>query len=130
MTNWQKKLKSLAGTCVILQACVSSDMRLNRPFEQAPPEWADRPYLYGQPHYKEFDDLQALRAYCKSWGVSIDNPIACYLPQFNIVVTPSRKAWPSEREIQWLREHEEAHAKGWSHDEPGIVDWRARMGLK
>lgn len=101
-------------------------MRLGRPFEQAPAEWADKPYLYGQPHYKEFDDLQALRDYCNSWGVVEKNALACYLPQFNIIVTPSRKAWPSNREIQQLREHEEAHAKGWSHKEEGVYDWREK----
>jgi antirestriction protein ArdC len=103
---------------------------------ELPPEELDAlPYLYGQPRYKEFDELKALQAYCEAWGAVPDSRKggylqACYIPGLNTVVTPSRDAWPSQREVDGLRMHEEGHAKGWKHGTSRLYDWKAQRYLE
>lgn len=132
--KWRHKC---ALVLLILTSCEPSPVSKSKrvgPIELPPDEWIDRPYLYGTPNYLQFDDMDKLRAYCLSYSPTdyrtTRNAVACYVPQWNVVVTPTEKAWPYPKEIEAMRTHEEAHAKGWSHYEDGIVDWRARMGLK
>lgn len=92
--------------------------------EPPPEEYASGPTQTGKTRELIFDDLEALQKFCQVWGgVPQASPEragdryaqACYSPRVDIVALPSRKAWPSQKEIDQLREHEWAHARGWRH---------------
>lgn len=46
--------------------------------------------------------------------------VACYVPSMDRVILPAAKYWPSGRELEQMRVHEWAHARGWRHNEDGM----------
>lgn len=109
---------------------------LGRAVQRPPPEFREGPTISGQTKELQFDDLNALNAWCHANGVGFGDKggpgayfQACYSIPADTVAVPTRKAWPSQAEIDQLREHEWAHARGWQH--PGearpALDMKALM---
>lgn len=93
--------------------------------EAPPEEYRSGPTVSGKTTERIFDNFDEMQRFCRENGVSLGhNPgrgayfQACYVPSLDVVALPSRKAWPSQREIDELREHEWAHARGWRHSYP------------
>lgn len=99
--------------------------KANRPVTLPPARYASGPTLTGKTTEKLFDDPFELQRFCHQHGGAEparragDNYwTACYIPALDLVVLPSRKAWPSKKEIEEMRQHEWAHARGWPGDHP------------
>lgn len=45
--------------------------------------------------------------------------VACYIPTMDRVILPDAKYWPSKSELDQMRAHEWAHARGWRHNDDG-----------
>lgn len=95
---------------------------LGRAVVRPPPEFREGPTISGQTKELTFDDPDALNAWCKANGVGMGDHAgpgayfqACYSIPADTVAIPTRNAWPSQAEIDQLREHEWAHARGWQH---------------
>jgi len=94
------------------------------PVERPPEQYRSGPPMRPTTE-RLFDDVKALQQFC-AIGSGLQPArkrgdayaMACWRPDLDVIALPSRKAWPSKREIEELREHEWAHARGWRHDQP------------
>ena len=129
----------LCGLCtalsgvLLLAATPARPLGWMRVVDPPPEAFRSGPTLSGRTRELVFDDLAALNAWCRANGVTMGAKAragayfqACYSVSADTVAIPSRKAWPSSLEIEMLREHEWAHARGWQH--PGEERPKLKLG--
>jgi len=111
----------------------------NEAIETPPAIYAKGPTQSGRTTELRFDNLRELQIFCQLNAGGPPPPrrggerytMACYSPALDVVVLPSRKAWPSQHEIDELRAHEWAHARGWRHQSTGAgTDWAMSLPLR
>lgn len=89
--------------------------------EPPPPQYASGPTQTG--HTTETPNLTPEQAnyLCHVAGVWSHEPsgfpVACYNPRTDQVILPAK--WPSQDELDQMRAHEWAHARGWRHNDDG-----------
>jgi hypothetical protein len=106
-------LAVLAAPC----AGEASGLTAVRAVEPPPSQYASGPTQYGATVERTFSNPEELEAFCNLY---LGRPAsgyyqACYIPALDTVAIPDKRAWPSAREREALREHEWAHARGWRH---------------
>lgn len=91
--------------------------------EPPPEQYASGPTQTGMTN--EIPNLtpEMAHAMCQAAGTFSDKQqgygVACYIPSLDAVVLPAAKYWPSKDELDQMRAHEWAHARGWRHNDDG-----------
>lgn len=91
--------------------------------EAPPPEYANGPTQTGRTY--EVPNLTPEQSHwiCQQAGTFSTAQrgigVACYVPTLDQVILPAAKYWPSKSELDQMRAHEWAHARGWRHNEDG-----------
>lgn len=111
-------------------------LKPNKAVEPPPAGWEK---LGMHPAYtlREFDDIQALGEFCRAVGATHTGAakragepytMACVDVDGKVVAVPTKKAWPSRKEIEAVKPHEFAHTWGLIHTGDASTDWVFRDG--
>lgn len=109
---------------LVIAGCVMFGFKPGWSIEPPPPQYASGPTQTGKTTETPNLTPEQVAWLCSLYGTESSHQakgslLACYAPRIDQVILPAAKYWPSSDELDQLRSHEYAHARGWRHNDDG-----------